>query len=50
MKSVQLSPQSPPSQWVTEREEIVVKAAQKYEDTKTRVRTFNKPLEKRFDC
>ena len=30
----------------TEREKIVVKAAQKYEDTKKRVRTFNKPPEK----
>ena len=30
----------------TEREEIVVKAAQKYEDAKKRVRTFDKPPEK----
>ena len=30
----------------TEREEIVVKAAQKFEDAKRRVRTFDKPPEK----
>ena len=29
----------------TEREEILVKASQKYEDAKGRVRTFNKPPE-----
>ena len=32
----------------TEREEIVVKAAQKYEDAKKRVRTFDKPPEKHW--